>query len=53
MTAYDYAEQFAPIIEQKYAKELTSYDLFQSNPQVKFIDLVYSMHSREKILCPV
>lgn len=38
MTAYDYAEQFAPIIEQKYAKELTSYDLFQSNPQVKFID---------------
>lgn len=33
-----YAEQFAPIIEQKYAKELTSYDLFQSNKQVKFMD---------------
>ena len=38
MTVYDYAEQFSPILEQKYAKELTSYDLFQSNPQVKFID---------------
>lgn len=38
MTVYNYAEQFSPIIEQKYAKELTSYDLFQSNPQIKFID---------------
>lgn len=38
MAVYDYAEQFSPILEQKYAKELTSYDLFQSNPQVKFID---------------
>ena len=38
MAVYNYAEQFNPILEQKYAKELTSYDLFQSNPQVKFID---------------
>lgn len=33
-----YAEQFAPALEQKYAKELASYELFQSNKQVKFID---------------
>lgn len=38
MAVYNYAEQFSPILEQKYAQELTSYDLFQSNPQVKFID---------------
>lgn len=33
-----YAEQFAPALEQKYAKELASYELFQSNKQVKFMD---------------
>ena len=33
-----YAEQFAPALEQKYAKELASFELFQSNKQVKFID---------------
>lgn len=33
-----YAETFAPALEQKYAKELASYELFQSNKQVKFID---------------
>lgn len=38
MTVLNYAEQFSPILEQKYAKELTSFDLFQSNPQVKFLD---------------
>lgn len=38
MAVLNYAEQFSPILEQKYAKELTSFDLFQSNPQVKFLD---------------
>lgn len=38
MSVLNYAEQFSPILEQKYAKELTSFDLFQSNPQVKFLD---------------
>lgn len=33
-----YAETFAPALEQKYSKELASFDLFQSNKQVKFID---------------
>lgn len=33
-----YAETFAPALEQKYSKELASYELFQSNKQVKFID---------------
>ena len=33
-----YAEPFAPALEQKYAKELASFELFQSNKQVKFID---------------
>lgn len=33
-----YAETFAPALEQKYAKELASFELFQSNKQVKFID---------------
>ena len=34
----NYAETFAPALEQKYAKELASFELFQSNKQVKFID---------------
>ncbi len=33
-----YAETFAPALEQKYAKELASFELFQSNKQVKFIE---------------
>ena len=33
-----YAETFAQALEQKYAKELASFELFQSNKQVKFID---------------
>ena len=33
-----YAETFAPALEQKYANELASFELFQSNKQVKFID---------------
>lgn len=33
-----YAETFAPALEQKYAKELASFELFQSNKQVKFND---------------
>ena len=37
MTVYNYAEQFEQALHQKYAKELASVDLFNSNPQVKFI----------------
>lgn len=33
-----YAETFAPALEQKYSKELASFELFQSNKQVKFMD---------------
>ena len=38
MTVYNYAEQFEQALQQKYAKELASVDLFNSNPQVKFIN---------------
>ena len=38
MTVYKYAEQFEQALHQKYAKELASVDLFNSNPQVKFIN---------------
>lgn len=38
MTVYNYAEQFEQSLHQKYAKELASVDLFNSNPQVKFIN---------------
>lgn len=38
MAVYSYAEQFERELQQKYARELTSYDLEQSNPQVKFIN---------------
>lgn len=38
MAVYDYAEQFARELQQKYARELTSYDLTQSNQGVKFIN---------------
>lgn len=38
MAVYSYAEQFERQLQQKYARELTSYDLEKSNPQVKFIN---------------
>lgn len=38
MTVYNYTEQFEQALHQKYAKELASVDLFNSNPQVKFIN---------------
>lgn len=38
MAVYSYAEKFEQALQQKYAKELTSYALEQSNPQVKFIN---------------
>lgn len=38
MAVYDYAEQFERELQQKYSRELTSYDLEQSNPGVKFIN---------------
>ncbi|SHJ52205.1 hypothetical protein SAMN02745163_02059 [Clostridium cavendishii DSM 21758] len=38
MAVYSYAEQFESELQQKYSRELTSYDLEQSNPQVKFIN---------------
>ena len=38
MAEYSYAEQFERELQQKYARELTSYALEQSNPQVKFIN---------------
>ena len=38
MAVYDYAETFTNLLQQKYTKELCSYDLTQSNQQVKFIN---------------
>lgn len=38
MTVYNYVEQFEQALHQKYAKELASVDLFNSNPHVKFIN---------------
>lgn len=38
MAVYDYAEKFERDLQQKYARELTSYELTQSNPNVKFIN---------------
>lgn len=38
MAVYSYAEQFERELHQKYARELTSYALEQSNPGVKFIN---------------
>lgn len=38
MPAYEYAETFTNLLQQKYAKELCSDALSQSNPQVKFIN---------------
>lgn len=38
MPAYDYAETFTQLLQQKYSKELCSYDLTQSNLNVKFLN---------------
>ena len=38
MAVYDYAEQFERELQQKYARELTSYALTQSNKGVKFLN---------------
>ena len=38
MAVYAYATMFTNLLQQKYAKELCSYDLTQSNQQVKFIN---------------
>lgn len=38
MPAYEYAETFTQLLQQKYAKELCSNALTQSNQQVKFIN---------------
>ena len=35
---YNYAEQFAQVLDEKYSTELTCYDLYQSNPGVQFIN---------------
>ncbi|MEG0681702.1 MAG: capsid protein [Eubacterium sp.] len=38
MAIYSYAEQFERELQQKYARELTSFDLTQSNQNVKFMN---------------
>lgn len=38
MAVYDYAESFTGLLQQKYAKELCSDALAQSNQQVKFLN---------------
>ena len=38
MAVYNYAEKFERDLQQKYARELTSNSLFNSNPNVKFIN---------------
>ena len=38
MAVYSYAEQFERELQQKYSRELISYDLTQSNPSIKFIN---------------
>lgn len=38
MGTYNYAEQFEQELQQKYSREMTSYALEKSNPQVKFIN---------------
>lgn len=38
MAVYDYAETFTDLLQQKYAKELCSDTLTQSNPQVRFLN---------------
>lgn len=36
--SFNYADQFSQFLAQKYSKELVSYDLENSNPQVQFIN---------------
>lgn len=38
MAVYDYAEQFTRQLAQMWARELTSYELTQSNPGIKFLN---------------
>ena len=38
MAVYNYAEQFTNLLQQKYSKELCSYALTQSHPEIKFIN---------------
>lgn len=38
MAVFEYAEQFEQQLQQKYSRELTSYDLTQSNKQIKFLN---------------
>ncbi len=38
MAVYDYAEQYAPQLATKYARELCSHELTQSNPGITFIN---------------
>lgn len=38
MAVYNYAEQFAQILQAKYAQELKSYALTQSNGQIQFLN---------------
>lgn len=38
MAVYDYAEKFERELQQKYARELTSYALTQSNQGIKFLN---------------
>ncbi len=38
MAVYNYADSFSQQLAQKYSRELVSYELTQSNPQVQFIN---------------
>ena len=38
MPVFDYAVQFERELQQKYAREMTSYELTQSNPGIKFLN---------------
>lgn len=38
MAVYNYADSFLSILEQKYAKELCSVDLYNSNPGISFLN---------------
>lgn len=38
MASYEYAETFTRELQQKYARELCSYELTQSNPGIRFIN---------------
>ena len=37
MAVYSYAEQFERELQQKYSRELISYDLTQSNPSISLL----------------